>query len=1005
MKFEQQDYQDEATNNIIDLLQDFDFKNPNSNSLQECFKNFYNNQGKKIPIKDLSNKLNIDILMETGTGKTFTYLQTIFELNKHYNQTKFIILVPRVAIKSGVIQNINLTKNYFKIKYQKEICYIDNKSKNSKSKVSSGVNQFIADTSNNISILILTQSAIDKKTNILNQSSEKTFFTQNLPTNIALDAIKDLAPIIILDEPHLLKGEKITETLQTFSKSLLFRFGATFPKTTSKVTNAKQKNNIEEHKLSNVVYCLDSKQSFQNYLVKKIVVSTISNIDSNSIQLTQTKVQLKKFTINYVINNEAKSCELDLKKDIGNQTGIKDYTGIHATRIESDKVFLSNDTCISFRYELSQQEQKVLIQETIAKHFEKEEELFKKGIKTLSLFFIPPKSDFDNKDSPLRNTFITEYERKRKEVLNNPNLDISYKDYLLKDYKNQELQQDLQVFKGYFSTSKGTKDESEKQAIDTILNDKEKLLSFKEPLRFIFSIWALQEGWDNPNIFNICKLNNTESEISKRQQVGRGLRIAVNQQGIRLTKSFLNDNEEEFYNINSLDIFVSHKEGDFISSLQKEIDTESYIITESFTSDSLKQQANLNDRECNRIINLLEDKNIINFNESQNIYEIIQPIYDFLQQKQNSKELDFLTEDSYKNLLDCFKPTTNNYQQVANRKNKKQSMVSINKDLYQSFKDLWYIINQKATIIYTFNQSPELISNIIKDFSNKKIPKVEVTLQTKSLNPQTNQVIYERDQKLSDINFFHKNLYQDYTLSLVKESNFPLHFITNILNQILIKPDALQNILNNPKQAKKNLIDSVINITHQHILSTVSYNFSNHHKNSQIEVRDEKLVEKLNQNDIQYQDLGKYIDEDSPPPQNYLYNKIVYDSQIEKDAILNDPQTINNKKVTVFAKLPKISIQTPFKSYNPDFAYIIENNEKIKLFLVVETKGYNNESDIPQEEQLKINYAKKFFESLQKAYKDKDLNISFQTRLNNQTLSHLINNFNTNQQDNCKKVE
>ncbi|MBF7044344.1 DEAD/DEAH box helicase family protein, partial [Campylobacter volucris] len=268
MIFEKQEYQEQCINNIIKLLQDFDFKK--QDNLKECLQNFYKDT--RLPIQNIKNKFNLDILMETGTGKTFTYLNLIFELHKTYNRNKFIIFLPRKAILESVKQNIELTKNYFYTEYQKYLkayYYIDSKSQNVI------INNYIKNK-DELSVLILTNSAIDKKENILNKNNESLFNSKSIFENII-----DLRPISIIDEPHLLKGKAFNEYFSKLN-SLHFRFGATFPQE-------------KDYELSNVVYCLDSISAFKEYLVKQVKVHTLGT-QNKSIFLKEYKKDLATFT-------------------------------------------------------------------------------------------------------------------------------------------------------------------------------------------------------------------------------------------------------------------------------------------------------------------------------------------------------------------------------------------------------------------------------------------------------------------------------------------------------------------------------------------------------------------------------------------------------------------------------------------------------------------------------------------------------------------------------------
>lgn len=282
MIFEKQQYQQDCIDNIITLLKCFDFDTHDTQSLQECFQAFYTNNPQ--PIQTLSNRRNVDILMETGTGKTFTYLNTIFELNKHYFQNKFIIFVPRKAIAESVKQNINLTREYFHTQYSKHLkayYYSDEKS------LSQIINGYIKNE-DELSVLILTNSSIDKgedkgKPNILQRPNEKLF-----NNDTTLDNIIALKPICFIDEPHLLKGKEFDKVFQSF-QTLYFRFGATFP-------------TEEPHKLSNLAYCLDSVSAFREYLVKQINVHTLYE-STLTPKLISSHPKDKRATFSYVLDN------------------------------------------------------------------------------------------------------------------------------------------------------------------------------------------------------------------------------------------------------------------------------------------------------------------------------------------------------------------------------------------------------------------------------------------------------------------------------------------------------------------------------------------------------------------------------------------------------------------------------------------------------------------------------------------------------------------------------
>ena len=331
MIFERQEYQQECIEHIMTLLENFDFKEPSTSNLKECFMEFYSNH--PCPIKTLSDKFNVDILMETGTGKTFTYLNLIFELHRKYKQNKFIIFVPRKAILESIKQNIELTKDYFYNEFKKHLksyFYSDSKSQ------SSIINHYIKNT-DELSVLILTNSAIDKEKNILNQSSE-LFKLKSIFENIIA-----LKPISIIDEPHLLKGEAFH---QYFSKiqNLYFRFGATFPDKT--------------HSLSNLVYCLDSIQAFNQYLVKQVSVHTLFE-DNLEPKLIKIEAKNKKALFSYHLDNIGYIKEVSCKEDLGQALNYPPYNGVEILNFKGQKAFLSNNTHLEIHkqsYTLNQSE-------------------------------------------------------------------------------------------------------------------------------------------------------------------------------------------------------------------------------------------------------------------------------------------------------------------------------------------------------------------------------------------------------------------------------------------------------------------------------------------------------------------------------------------------------------------------------------------------------------------------------------------------------------------------
>ena len=953
MLFEKQQYQEDCVDNILEVLRDNDYKN-NFSSLQQAIETLHSQND--IPIKELQkDTLRLDILMETGTGKTFTYIKAMYQLNKEYGFNKFIIFVPRIAIREGVIQNIDLTSDYFFTEYNKRLKKYTYGDKAGRSQVSTYIRN-----KDELSVLILTSASITGNDRILKERYEGLL---DVGAKSPLDAIRKLKPIIFIDEPHLLKGDAFVKTYnEFFNESLCLRFGATFP-------------DGENAKLANVVYTLDSLSAFQQYLVKKIRVSTI--IDKNAgIQFSNPSKDA--LTVHYFKENIEHSPSARKGTDLGALTENPAYQGVSIVNIKKNKVYLSDGTAHDTNksdYALEDASIRLMVRQTIKFHFEKEEKLFKQGIKTLSLFFIPNVKDFRGDNPRIKTIFEEEYKTKRDEILQK-NLNPAYREYLAKDYDDSNQ---LRVHDGYFSGDKGTKDDREAAGVNLILKQKKNLLSTETSLRFIFSVWALQEGWDNPNIFNICKLASSNQETSRRQQVGRGLRLAVNQDGKRQTIQYCEEDDTEFYKINCLDVIVSGAEKSFIEGIQAEINNNSYRSGDTINT-AMLLHAGFSESEASRLLILLEDNAIIT--PLDNGFYIQAPIIDFL--KENRDSLHPALACKYDDFLKFFKGNTN--PPVENR-DKAKKMVSIRADKFKEFENLWRVITQKAKITYRDIHDDILTETIATKFNQENIDPIRIIIKTATYNAQKDEIEHKEDDTLGDINFFKSNnAYSDFIMEFAKKEKLPLAFVLKIFDRL-----DKQNIQNNPKAAYKNLAKFIKDAIHHNIIQSISYQFE-----GAITIQpDNKIHNIFYDNDgkpveeIESSKLGRYIDK-APSPSHYLYDAIIYDSNIERDVVKTDPKTSGENSITVFAKLPSLSIPTPYKSYNPDFAYYIENQKGKKLFLIIETKGYDNEGDIPKDELMKIHYAERFFETLNQNMQDRNTEIIFKKRINKQELHHLL---------------
>ena len=962
-QYEIQAYQEDCVNNIISLFESLRQKQNFGEVLTAHHKkNKYN-----FPVQDSKN---IDIMMETGTGKTFTFIKTIFELSKNFGYKKFIVLIPTVPIREGTKTNLEDTKDYFKSLYANE------KEKEIETFVYEGgnisaVRQFIG--TSHLSVLVMTPSSFSHKDNILNRPLEKDintpelFVTNQEPPKSYLECLKRINPIVIMDEPHRFEGNAFKTYFDGFENYFL-RFGATFPK---------KKNSLA---LSNVAYILDSISSFRQNLVKKIVVYTQDVIENTDTLIGIEKVGSKNIAhVSTLTNGIIARRQLSVG-------GV--FNGKSIKKILKDTVVLADDTIEKVDYSLSDESLRAMIKETIKIHFEKEKALFEQDVKSLTLFFMESDTSLFRGDNPkVKTIFEEEYKKQYTELISKLDQTSDYYKFLQNDYDNDNT---LQVHKGYFSGDKGNADEKVKAGVDEILKDKKKLLSFESPTRFIFSIWALQEGWDNPNVFTICKLSNQGSEISKLQQIGRGLRICVNQNLQRYTLKNLNDNQEEFWKINNLDVVVSSKEQGFVEGIQNEILSKSFLISETFTEQelikTLKEKSGFDD---DTIITLVDDvlkdtKMIVRkaIVDGQKIYEKSSEFSAILKEQN-------LPAEQVKAIESLFANDTNTYVQKAEKKKEKKK-VFIKATHLQEFQNLWTAINKNAFYVLetlTKEQENQLIQNIKTQIEAVNIE--EILLQTIKAELHVNKIGEQGaiTERLTDtVSYKSKVDYLELVRSLSNNTKTPISFVVKVFNAL---SDDFKNkmLCNNPEQAQREISEIINKNLIAMLKANIKYDGINGTGLPNV-FKTEKGKTFLDTGSV-----GKFqkdITGDFSLKNKWVFEEVIeYDSDFELEIVEQDPDI---ESIEIFGKLPRLKIKTPLGDYNPDFCYAIKSAEGNKIFLVVEAKGYKSSTAIPVDEKEKIDFAKKYFAALGEHYKDKNIKVSFKERINKTQLAALINN-------------
>ncbi|GAA7292763.1 restriction endonuclease [Helicobacter pylori] len=961
IKFKRLDYQEKCLNQILGVFKGIYFREPENDAQRIANPVFEIGAIKDLLLENIQNlrseqkitqervgvekSLNCDILMETGTGKTFCFLECIYALHKNYHLSKFIVLAPSNAIKLGVLKSIEITREFFKSEYS-----------NTHLESYEDVERFILASNHKCCVLVMTFSAFNKEKNNINKTCLENINLFNGAKSY-MQALASMRPIVILDEPHRFLGDKTKKYLEQLNALITLRFGATF-----------------KDDYNNLIYALDSKKAFDDGLVKSISVASVGESQEYFLELKGIEKRNEyEAAINYT-NLEKKTQSVKVKKhdNLGVVTQIsalEDYIVENITKTEVR--FLNGFNLLLDQKEpfshLLEGDQEMMLKEAIKSHFEREEGLFKKGIKALCMVFISGVNSYlseNEKPAKLALLFEKLYQQKLEEVLKKP-LDENYRVYL--ECTKDNIQK---VHGGYFA--KSNKDGDEAQVIALILKEKEKLLSFDSDLRFIFSQWALQEGWDNPNVMTICKLAPSYSNITKLQQIGRGLRLAVNDKGERITKE-----HADFDFVNELVVIVPQVEGDFVGAIQQEI-SEHSLIKQAFSGEELEKSGVVKKGYYGALFEKLEGLGFGEKTDDEN-FKLTLNQNEFLKKE---PELETLKNEKYldfEKLKDFLKDRLVGNPRVRNKNERKTEKIKINKENFKKFETLWAGLNHQARIAYAID-SESLIDEIVKKINtsfkvSSKIVSVTTHKKVETMGNNAKTEIFERESAC--VWSLH-----EFISALSNKVKLSFKSVAKVLEKI--DENKFDLIKKNEQEGLKRLEDLFLEIIYQNIKDKISY-----------QMRETTIKNK--KNDAFYDEKGeirefldgslmgdKYEIKNSSAQEKCLYeNFMQVESEIEKDTI----EESNDTKIIVFGKLPRVKIPIGLnQTYSPDFGYVVENNDK-KVLLVVETKGVENENELREEEKRKISTAKKFFEALKK----QGVNIEYKTKMNKDQLSALIN--------------
>ena len=1021
LKFKNQNFQTDAVNAVVDLFIGQEKTQSTFSVMDDRLTTFLNELGQgnalyidqetltanmhavqkrnSLPLTDIAGNMQFCIEMETGTGKTYVYTKTIFELHRKYGFTKFVIVVPSVAIREGVYKSFQVTQEHFGLQYDNVPCryFIYSSAK------LSDVRQFA--TSSNIEVMIINIDAFKKAENIINQAQDR------LNGETAMGFIQNTHPIVIIDEPQSVDNTpKAKEAIATLNPLCVLRYSAT------------------HREKINLLYRLTPVDAYQMGLVKQIAVS------SNQVAGGFNQAYVRLLSVSNEKGFKAK-VELDVKGKTGVVTrktatikpgddlfllsGQRDlYEGYTVAGIDCtpgyEHIEFGNTQEVAMGKSIGDVDENIIkkaqIRRTIETHLDKELRYLDKGIKVLSLFFIDKVDKYRHEDGT-PGIYATMFEECYQELMAKPKyaaLQARFPSDVSKVH-NGYFSQDK---KGRLKDTKGDT-QADDDTYNTIMRDKEWLLSFDCPLRFIFSHSALREGWDNPNVFQVCTLIDQKSVFTCRQKVGRGLRLCVNQDGERI----------EDKNINVLHVMANESFAEFASTLQKEIEDETGVkfgvlqlslfsgmvyedrreVERQVTVEqaqavvqALKTSGVIN--EAGQVVSVVEPKEIELPKALEPVKEVVQAIVERAEPvvaeslagtayTETVVEEKTLSYDDAHELMDHFerkgyitstgkvKDTMKNalkngtldlpqkYEAarerferiIANadrrppiRDASRDVVVHLNKQVMLSpeFLELWNKIKQKTA--YRVNiDTEQLVENCVKALREMPhIPKTRLVSQTADIHIEQAGISHiQREMRTMDI----ANDYQSLPDIITAISDETL-LTPATVNRILVESGRCGDFLNNPEAFLEQTVELIRNHRHALAIDGIRYVKLDGQEYYVQEIFDTaELIANLDRNAVKVE--------------HSVYDYVIYDSPtVEKpmaEALDNDPD------VKMYFKIPsRFKIETPIGTYNPDWAVYLTKNGEEKLYFVLETKGTTNFIHLQPSEQMKIHCGKEHFKTL-----------------------------------------
>ncbi|MGL6574997.1 type III restriction-modification system endonuclease [Aeromonas hydrophila] len=911
-------------------------------------------------VKTKVAKLNLDIEMETGTGKTYCYIKTMFELNKQYGWSKFIIVVPSIAIREGVAKSLEITAAHFLETYHKKARFFIYNSKEPHH-----LESFSSDAG--INVMVINVQAF----NATGKDNRRIYeVLDDFQSRRPIDVISANRPILILDEPQKMEGGKTLDSLVNFNPLMVLRYSATHKTTHNKI------------------HRLDALDAYNQKLVKKIAVRGIS---VKGLAGTHAYLYLQTIEISNkkppvaVVEFEQKLADGNIKRvtrklgkgdnlfDLSNELEqYRDGFVVSDINANSDTLSFTNGVELVVGDAMGDVDERTLrqiqIREAIKAHFDKEMVLFSQGVKVLTLFFIDEVAKYrdysasDEKGEYAR-IFEEEYALYLKDLLR---YETPYTQYL----KGIPAEK---THNGYFSIDKKTKRDVDSKvaargenagqsddvdAYDLILKDKERLLSLAEPVRFIFSHSALREGWDNPNVFVICALKHSDNTISRRQEVGRGLRLAVNQNGDRM------DHPATVHDINVLTVVASESYKDFVAALQRDI------------SESLSARPRIADKAffTGKMVTTPTGSVAVTEDQASDIeFYLIQNGY--VDKKRNvtekyhqakkdhaladlPEELAPLGDQVFKLVDSVF--SESQLPDIGDDRRPKQNPLNANFEK-QEFKALWDRINRKAAYSVEFN-SDELVQKTIAVLNSKgsdglKVTPLQYTIQQ---GEQIGLVTYDGLQEgnafklkstetLANHTSIHSAVKYDLIGKLAEGTQLTRRTVAQMLKGL--DADVFAQFRTNPESFIAEAIRLINEQKATVIIEHLAYDPT--------EDKFELDIFTTGQSKQDFSKAGEKL-------KRHIYDYVVTDSNIEREFV---KELDASNEVVVYAKLPRgFLIPTPVGDYNPDWAISFKEGSVKHIYFVAETKGSISSMDLREIEKTKIKCARKFFDEMNRRF-------------------------------------